>query len=258
MTPTTYGLIFALGLFVAMILLLELGRRIAIRRLLEDPVGAREGLGVVEGAVFSLLGLLIAFTFSGAATRFDARRQLIVEEANDIGTAYLRIDLLPDSAQPALRDLFRRYVDARLAIYEKIPDIEAAKVELAKSQVLQQELWSNAVAACRESGSQPAHMLLLPAINPMFDIATTRIEAVNIHPPLVIFIMIGVLMLGAALLAGYGMGASKSRSLAHVISFATVMALTVYVIIDIEYPRVGLITVEKSDRVLMDLRASFK
>ena len=101
----------------------------------------------MDGAVFALLGLLVAFTFSGAASRFDARRHLIVEETNAIGTAYLRLDLLPASAQPALRDLFRRYLDSRLEVYRKLPDLDAAKAELARSTQLQGEIWSQAVAA---------------------------------------------------------------------------------------------------------------
>ena len=88
-----------------------------------DPVGARAGAGVVDGAVFGLLGLLVAFTFSGAATRFDARRQLVVEEANAIGAAYLRLDVLPAAAQPALRARFREYLDSRLAAYRAVPDM---------------------------------------------------------------------------------------------------------------------------------------
>jgi hypothetical protein len=205
MNPTIYGLVFAGALFFGMLLLLETRRRIAIRRLAGDPEGAREGLSVVEGAVFSLLGLLIAFTFSGAATRFEGRRHLIAEEANDIGTAYLRIHLLPASAQPALRELFRQYLDSRLGMYRRLPDVAAAQAELARSLQLQGEIWSNAVEACRDLGSQPAHMLLLPALNAMFDITTTRTEAMRNHPPSIIFAMIGVLSLAAALLAGYGM-----------------------------------------------------
>src|SRR5512147_455234 len=109
--------LFAAGLFVGMILLLEFGRRLGRRREGKDEEGARAGLGAVEGAVFALLGLLIAFTFSGAASRFDARRELIVEEANAIGTAYLRLDILPAGAQPALREKFRQYVETRLEVY---------------------------------------------------------------------------------------------------------------------------------------------
>jgi hypothetical protein len=114
MNPTTYGLVFAGGLLLAMLMLHEIGRRVGIRRLALDPEGAREGHVVVDTAVFGLLGLLMAFTFSGAATRFEGRRHLIVEEANDIGTAYLRIDVLPAAAQPALREPFRQYLDSRL------------------------------------------------------------------------------------------------------------------------------------------------
>ena len=258
MTPTTNGMLFAAGLFAGMLVLLETGRRMGMRRLSRDPEGAQGGLGVVEGAVFSLLGLLIAFTFSNAATRFDGRRQMIVEEANDIGTAYLRIDLLPEHSQPALRDLFRKYLDSRLETYRRLPDVEAARAELARSRSLQSEIWSYAVAAARDSGTPAAHMLLLPALNQMFDIVTTRVEAMNIHPPVVIFAMIGLLALGASLLAGFAMSKSKSPSWVHSISFAAMMALTIYVIVDIEYPRFGLINVRGADRVLEELRESLK
>src|SRR5512134_3830379 len=148
--------LFTLGLFLGMLVLLEIGRRIGVRRMAKDSEGARVGVGAVDGAVFALLGLLIAFTFSGAASRFDARRQLIVEETNNIGTAYLRLDLLPASAQPAIRENFRRYLDSRLEVYRKLPDIAAAKAELAKAIMLQEEIWRHAVAATRVDGAQPA------------------------------------------------------------------------------------------------------
>ena len=258
MSPSIYGLIFAGGLFLAMLVLLETGRRVGIRHLAEDGGGARQGLGIVEGAVFSLLGLLFAFTFSGASTRFEGRRYLIVEEANNIGTAWLRIDVLPAPAQPSLRELFRQYLDSRLETYRKLSDVVAAKAELARSLKLQGDIWSNAVAACRDSGSQPAQMLLLPALNPMFDITTTRTEAMKNHPPVIIFAMLGVLSLAASLLAGYGMAGGKSRSWIHCLGFAAATALTVYVIMDIEYPRFGLIRVDGADQVLIELRDSMK
>jgi hypothetical protein len=256
MTPTGYGAIFAVGLLIGMIALLVTGRRVGVGRLAQDPDGAQKGLGVVEGAVLSLLGLLIAFTFAGAVNRFDDRRRLVIEEANNIGTAYLRIDLLPESARPAMRQRFRDYLDARLSTYRKLPDLAASKAELGRSQELQREIWTSAVAACRESGSQPAHVLLLPALNAMFDIVTTRTQAMTIHPPVIIWVMIGVVSLSAALLAGYGMAGSKSASPMHILAFAVVTALTVYVITDIEYPRFGLIKVAGADRVLEELRAT--
>jgi hypothetical protein len=258
MNPTSYGMIFAVGLFVGMIACLETGRRIGNRRMARDPEGARQGVAAVEGSVFGLLGLLIAFTFSGAASRFDARRQMVVTEANNIGTAWLRLDLLPQDPAAKLRGLFRQYLDARLDAYRKLPDIPAAEKELAHAVQLQGEIWAVAVAACRDSGSSPAHMLLLPALNDMFDITTTRTEATKLHPPTVIFAMLGGLALASALLAGYGMTGGKSRSWIHVIGMAGVMAVSVYVILDIEYPRLGLIRVDGADPVLIELRQSMQ
>ena len=141
MSYTLQTALLSLGLFVCMLVLLEVGRRIGVHRLAKDPEGARVGFGAIEGAVLALLGLLLAFTISGAGGRFDARRQLIVEETNAIGTAYLRLDMLPHAVQPALRENFRRYVDTRIEVYRKLPDIVAAKQALS--------------AGCTSKTSQP-------------------------------------------------------------------------------------------------------
>jgi hypothetical protein len=251
--------VLAVGLFVGIVAMLEVGRRLGIRRLASDPAGAQAGTGAVEGAVFALVGLLIAFTFSGAASRFDVRRDLIVVETNAIGTAWLRLDLLPDAAQPAIRDSFLQYLDSRLAIYRTLPDIDAAHAELAKASALQTTIWSKAVAAGQREGASPdAIKLLLPALNDMFDITTTRTMAAQIHPPLVIYGMLIALALASALLAGYGMASGKTRSWLHILGFAGVIAVAVYVIIDMEFPRLGLIRVDSFDQALVELRASMK
>jgi len=246
----------AAALFVGMLVLLEMGRRIGARRAERDPEKATAGLSAVDGAVFGLMGLLVAFSFSGAAARFDARRHLIVEETNDIGTAYLRLDLLPASAQPALRESFRRYVDARLAIYRKLTDIEAAKEELAHATRLQNEIWSQAVSACRAAESPATTTLVLSALNTMIDITTTRTMAMQMHPPTSIFVMLFGLALASALLAGYGMAAGKARSWLHMCGFAAIVALAVYVILDLEYPRLGFIRLDAFDQALVELRES--
>jgi hypothetical protein len=252
MNFTLAAVLLALGMFAAMLACLEIGHRIGLRRAARDPESA--GAGVVDGAVFALLGLLIAFTFSGAATRFDQRRALIVEEANAIGTAYLRIDVLPAAAQGDLRDAFRRYVDARVAVYAAMPDLGKAKAELARANRLQQEIWTKAVAA--SAGSQ-AMVLVLPALNQMIDITTTRTMAAQMHPPLVIFgLLCGLALLGA-LLAGHAM-AGKGRNWLHTATFAAALAGAVYVILDLEYPRLGLIRVDAFDAVLVELRESMR
>jgi hypothetical protein len=117
----TYLLWFiAALLFPLTLIFLEIGRHFGRKRLAEDPEGARAGASAVEGAVFALFGLLIAFTFTGAASRFEARRNLIVDHTNAIGTAWLRLDLLPADVQPALRQDFRLYVDGIIKIHQQI------------------------------------------------------------------------------------------------------------------------------------------
>ena len=250
--------LFAGGLLLGMLLLFEAGRRIGIRRLGRDPE-SQEGLGPVEGSVFALFGLLIAFTFSGAGERFDSRRRLITEEANAIGTAYLRLELLAESAQPALRESFRDYLDSRLETYRLIPDLAAVEAELARSAGMQNAIWSNAVAASRLEGSHPSSgVLLLGALNEMIDITTTRTMAAKTHPPVIIYILLFLLGLGCALIAGLGMAARRDRNWIHVLGFVLTTTLAIFVILDLEYPRLGLLRVDAFDQVLVDLRASMK
>jgi hypothetical protein len=242
-------------LFVAMLVLVEAGIRAGARRLARDPESAHAGVGAVDGAVFALLGLLVAFTFSGAASRFDERRQLVTREANAIGTAWLRIDVLPPSTQPPLRDLFRRYLDSRIVTYRELRDLAKAKRDLERSAALQREIWKQAVAAASQAPT-PVSSQLLPALNEMFDIVTTRTMAVQMHPPTTVFVMLAGMAMISAFMAGYGMARAKGRNWFHIVGFAAVIALTFYVILDIEHPRLGLIRADAVDAVLEDLRRS--
>lgn len=244
------------GLFFGTLAMLEVGRRAGARRRRLAGDGASAGLGAIEGAVFGLLGLLLAFTFSGAASRFDARRELIVQEANDIGTAYLRLDLLPAEAQPRLREAFREYVAARLATYRLAMDTTAALREIARAADLQAVIRRQAIAAGQGAPSPQAVMLLVPALNAMFDIASTRNMAVRAHPPRIIYLLLGVLVLVlvGALFAGYGMSADPARKALHTIGFAVIMAATFYIILDFEFPRLGLIRVDDFDQALVTVQ----
>lgn len=250
MNPERVGAVFAVGLFLGTLLLIEAGRR----RRLQDRAragGEAEGLGAMEGALFGLLGLLLAFTFSGAAGRFDDRRQLIVEEANAIGTAYLRLDLLSAEPRAALQARFREYVEARLGAYRALPDLKAAYAGLARADSLQAVIWTGAASATQAASTTAPGMLLLPALNAMIDITTTRTAATQAHPPFMIFVMLGLLVLVCAYQAGYGMGEGTRRSWIHIMGFAVVLALTIYLIIDLEYPRLGLIQVSSYDQFLV-------
>jgi len=248
-----------LGLFVVMLAAGEAGRRIGIARLARQSDGLAKGGGSADAATFGLLGLLIAFTFSGAASRFQDRRDLIADEANAIGTAYLRLDLLPSDVQQPLRELFRRYADVRATVYGQALDNAATEAKLGESSDLQAAIWKMAASTVQREGTPPStSTLVIGALNEMIDITTTRVIATRSHPPDVIFVLLVAMSLICALLVGYSTSPNKARSWLHMVTFAAVISLTVYVIIDIEFPRVGLIRIDSADDLLLQVRESMR
>jgi hypothetical protein len=210
-----------IGLFGGILICLELGYRIGRKDSKKIHELAYSGIGNIEAALFALLGLLLGFSFAGATSRLESRHQLIVREANAISTAYLRLDLLPASEQPAIRHLFRDYLDARLQAYETA-------------------------------------RLLLPALSEMIDVATSRAVGQKIHlPALVFYLLIGIALL-SGLLAGYAMSKRQTRSWFHALIYASIISITVYVIFDFDNPRFGLIKVDAADTALIQLRDSIR
>lgn len=244
-------------LAVGMYLLLELGSWAGRKHLQRGEGKLKETLGVVDGPIFALFGLLVAFTFSAALTRFEARRDLIVQEANAIGTAYLRLDLLPPADREPLQSCLKEYVDSRIRTYELIPQMKAVLAEGERSQRLQAQIWREALAGVAKSPNTLAGMQLIPALNEMIDISTTRTSAMQFHTPMIIFAMLMALSLVTALLVGYQFAGLEKKNRLHPILFIVTISITCYVILDMEYPRLGFIRMDAADAILRDVRASF-
>jgi len=259
MEPPVSPLLFCSLLLVGMLVLMETGRRSGIHCVREESEAERDGLGTIEVAVFALFALLVAFTFSGAASRFNEMRMRIAEEANTIAKAYLRLQLLPQQARSELQDLFRRYVDSRLETYRRLSNQEAAAAQMAESRKIQEEIWAKAFDATRLPDSHPdAGKLLLPALDSMIDITRTRTTAPQIHSPRVIYALLFGLGLIGSLLAGYRMAIDRNQSRLHILGFAVITVIIVYVILEVEYPKTGLIRLEAADQLLVDVRSDMK
>ena len=243
--------VIALGLFVGMLVCIDLGYRLGRRA--QRNVSSHEGIGALEAAVYGLLALLLGFAFSGATSRFETHRQLSVKEANAIGTAYLLLDQLPAEQQPEMRRLFRDYLAARLAVQagvsEGLPDRG-----VAQSAQLQQQIWSRAVAASGSDSTQNSARMLLPAINEVIDVTTERAVAFRAHLPYLVFYLLIFIALMSALLAGYTMAKRKKRSLLHMFLYAACIAATIYTVIDLDRPRSGMIRVDAADQALLQVR----
>lgn len=258
MNPVLTAILVSTGLVLGLMVCIEIGLRIGrhdARRNKEFD----SGTGAIEAAVFGLIGLLMAFMFSGSASRLDARRTMIVDEANAIGTAYLRLDLLAPADRDLLRQSMRSYVDTRMRVYANLRDEQSTLAEWNSANTQQGVIWSQAVEAVRRPDASPqAAMLLIPALNEMFDISTSRTFAGKTHVATVLVVLLcGSVMLGG-LLAGYGMAKRGSRSIVHLFVFALVLGMTVYVIMDLEFPRFGLINLLQTDEALIQVRNSMK
>lgn len=252
-TLLNYAIPFFIVFFGLLVLCMGAGRQIGRWRIKRDIDNERAGIAAIEGAIFALLGLLIAFTFSGAAGRFDERRDLIVQEANAIGTAYLRIDLVSPEQQTRLRDAFRRYLNSRVSGYENLATLEDFKRSFVKSTEIQSEIWTLSVEACKNAQAVAGCAVsLLSAVNDMIDITTTRAMAMQKHPPAIVFLMLFAMALICALIAGYGMRNAKTHNWIHILGFSAVMTVTLYVIVDLEYPRLGFIQIGDFEKVLHD------
>jgi hypothetical protein len=241
----------AAAIFAGLVGFVELGRWFARRR--APGEGREEGpSSAIDASVFALFGLLIAFSFSGALDRFDHRRTLIVAEANAIGTAYLRLDLLPASSRPALRARFREYVESRLAYYRKIADAQEAKGERDRALALQEIIWKQAIEAARGEANPAVLSLVGSGLNAVNEAEVERIAALLRHPPLVIFGMLFAVGFAAAFLAGYST-AGRPRNWSRVVVFSASLAVSVFVILNLEYPRYGLIRLENADQPLVEV-----
>ena len=147
-------------------------------------------------------------------------------------------------------------MDAVIAYYAQNPSRQAALNESPAMTQARADLWAATVPVCRRPEEQNACQVFLPALNQMFDAVDMERMTRRIHPPFVIFIMLGVAALATALFAGYGMAGGRKRNVVYMVGIAATVSIAAYVIIELEYPRVGLIRVTAMDQVLVDLRES--
>lgn len=254
-----FALTITAAFCVSSLILLNFGRSLGLRYMRQTGTPSMTGLTTVESAVFALIGLLLAFTISGALQRFDERRQLVVQEANAVSTAYDRLALLERGVAQDLQTKLKEYVRARVDLYRMAHDFalfDRAEVWSGEQQEnifkLKSELWDAALAACPEAGYRPACTLILAALSNAFEVARLRLGAAEKHPPQAIYVMLFGLGLGGSLLAGFGMAAAKARSWIHMFIFAATLGVSLYVVTDMEFPRLGLIRVENFDHFLAE------
>ncbi len=247
MGPGTFEVLHWMLVFLAtlavLLLATEVGFRLGKRARHPEPEHKSQ-TGVLIASVLALLGLLLAFSFSIVEARLLERKQLVLAEANAIGTAYLRADTLPAPMRTRVQSLLRQYVDVRLQA------TSPAELErtIRESDALHADLWAQVVAAARDAPqSVIVGLFSESAINEVFDLHESRVT-VALHqrlPRPILWTLYVVSFLSMALL-GYGSGLVRARLTVQTLALVLAVSSVILVIVELDRPGTRLFAVSQA------------
>jgi hypothetical protein len=250
------ALYLAIPYFLLLVLFNWLGFLYKQRQVKKHPDLEPAGLGTAEGSLLGLTALLLSFSFGMSASKFDTRRQLIVEETNDIGTAILRCDLYPDSVRNLFRADMKDYLEARIAYYEVGDNTDRIQAELIRADSISGICWKRAATLSHNLDNRVASAQMIPALNAMIDIITTREASRKSVVPRLILDILCFLTLVSAFLSGYG-SKHHERNKVLVVAFALMTTMALYLVIELDRPRQGYINLNGVQQLMKNLRNNF-
>lgn len=242
-------------LLLSMALAIELGHRLGLRSKGSTNEATRDHISGIQSSILGILALLLGFTFSLSLQRFDSRSEAVVEEANAIGTAYLRVQLLPAAMRTEVRALLRDYLDLRVqaSVLTAIDRAERQDL-LAKAGRAQSILWGYAVQALEVDPNAYTPTLFAESVNQLIDNFGKRDAALSRHVPEVVLLLLYGTFLMTGAIVGFSTGIAGHRpSMVSYVLVALIVVL-VFIILDLDRPRRGLI--EVSQKSLLDLQSS--
>ena len=248
----TNAIIIYLVFFALMLVAIEVGFRLGRKSEARIPNRTKLQISSVEDAILGVLALLLGFTMYTAVSRFDARKQLVLDEANAIGTSRLRTALLPAPEGPEIASLLRQYIDIRVQYGTSGNDLARLDGLNVQTARLQNEFWARATAYGQKDPDPVRAGLLLQSLNQVIDLESARRLAFqNPVPESVIYVncIVGLL---ASMLVGYTFGLSGRRQIFSTCVFALAITLVLALIIDLDRPRSGFIRV--SQQPMIDLQ----
>lgn len=240
-----------LAIGVLLWLAMEGGFRFGLWRKQRFPDEREQLAGGIVASILGLVALVLGFTFSLAAQRFDARRLGVLDEANAIGTTWLRTRFLPEPQQSASAKMLREYVDVRLSAAQAGHTAKA----LARSNELHMLLWNQAVAA-RQSSDSISTGLYIQSLNQVIDLHATRLLAARSRIPLVLWIALYFLAALAMAAVGYQAGLASARRTPAAAALVITFTCVLFLIADLDRGQEGLLRV--SQKPMLDLQESMK
>jgi hypothetical protein len=239
--------LIALVLLVTMVIAVEIGYKFGQKKGSAANSATKSHVDAIQSSILGILALLLGFTFSLSLERFDSRSQAVVNEANAIGTASLRAQLLPQEVRQEVKTQMKQYIDLRIqesAI--SLAEPEARQALLDKTIKAQNALWALATQASEIDPNAVKTGLFIQALNEVFDNFSARNANLDRHVPEEVLSLLYVTFLMAGAIIGYASGFSKHRP--SVVSYIMVMLIVmlVYLILDLDKPRRGWIAVSQA------------
>ncbi len=244
--------LFAFILFVFILVAHLLGVRTGSYQRKKHPEAVSNGIGPLETALLGLLSLLLSFTFSMSASRYDSRRTAIVSEANAIGTSILDADLYPDSIRTVLRSNLRQYLNERIQYYQ-YTNAEEMDASILKAQAIHLNIWKIVAASSNDPANTVRAYHTIPAVQAMADTLTSRDAILKARVPYFIIWLLVILALLGSFIIGY---AKKERKNDWIILsiYALMMVITLYTILDLDTSRNGLINTDATHVKIEELQ----
>ncbi len=245
----------AATLFVAIILCNEIGFRTGRFIQVRTDSEVKALTGSIQASILGLLALLLGFTFSMSMQRYDNRSMALIDEANAIGTAVLRVQLLPEEYKKEAHKLFREYINLRVSIGKlDLTKMEARHAYNKKTSDLQSQLWSLAISATNVDPRPVTTGAFVKSLNDVIDSQGRRNALLQMHVPEVVLILLFIVFISSGGIMGYSAGLSGKRIIAPIILVSLLITLIVFIIIDLDRPKRGLIQVNQD--VMTELQNS--
>jgi hypothetical protein len=245
----------AITLFLAMLLFNEIGFQVG--RFVQEHTDSevKTLTGSIQASVLGLLALMLGFTFSMSMQRYDSRSMALIEEANAIGTTQLRARLLPQQYQDDAQELLRKYIDVRVAMGKIALTHQAQRIEYNQQvSTLQQDLWALAVQATDDDPRAVTTGAFVQSLNATIDAQGKRNALQEMHVPETVLFLLFIVFIASGGMMGYSGGLSEKRIIAPVVLVSLLVTLIVFIIIDLDRPKRGLIQVNQSP--LLELQQS--
>jgi hypothetical protein len=244
--------VVAVGCVGITLLFYEIGYRIGRWREQRATGEVSGPTGMIVGSILALMAFLLAIATGMAADRFDARRALVLQEANSIGTTVLRADYLPDPYRTQLTSLLREYVPLRI-----VQGNDGLQAKLERSVELQNEMWTIAEKLARDQGDRPVVAIFIESLNETIDLHESRITAglYSRVPPTVIWFLVAGVVFSVGMV-GYNAGLTGRRSTISAVVLAVALSTVLVLVVDLDRPAGGLI--RTNQQPLIDLRDSLQ